>query len=73
MHRLPGDLGDPREVRGRELAPGLEHAEDPVLLRRQSEVADAPVERRDEALMREPEQVSEVRLRPGVGLRLGGA
>jgi hypothetical protein len=66
MHRLPGDLGDARQFGSRELGPGLEHAEDDVLLRGQPYFLQRILERSAEPLVGKPEQVAQVRLRSGV-------
>ena len=62
VHRLPRDLRDARELRGRELGPGLEHAEDDVLLRGESEVPQGVVEGGAESLVGESEEVAQVRV-----------
>ena len=65
MHRLPGDLRDAGKLGGGELRPGLEQAQDPVILRGQPEVLQFAVQQRPEALVREPEQVAQIRVWPG--------
>ena len=65
MHRLPRDLRDAGKLGGGQLGPGLEQAQDPVLLRGQPEVLQLDVQQRPEALVREPEQVAEIRVRLG--------
>ena len=65
MHRLPRDLRDAGKLGGGELRPGLEQAQDPVILRGQPEVLQFTVQQRPEALVREPEQVAEIRVWPG--------
>ena len=65
VHRLPRYLRDAGKLGGGQLGPGLEHAQDPVVLRGQPEVLQFAVQQRPEALVREPEQVAEIRVWPG--------
>ena len=53
---------DASKLGGGELGPGLEHAQDPVLLHGQPQVPQFTVQQRPEALVREPEQVAKVRV-----------
>jgi hypothetical protein len=62
VHRLPRDLRDAGKLGGGQLGPGPEHAQDPVLLRGQPEVLQFAVQQRPEALVREPEQVAQIRV-----------
>jgi len=65
VHRLPRDLRDAGELGGGQLGPGPEQAQDPVVLRGQPEVLQLAVQQRPEALVGEPEQVAQVRVRVG--------
>ena len=65
VHRLPRDLRDAGKLRGGQLGPGPEQAQDPVVLRGQPEVLQFAVQQRPEALVREPEQVAQIRVRLG--------
>src|ERR1700728_4359267 len=60
VHRLPRDLRDAGKLGDGELGPGLEDAQDPVLLRGQPKILQLAVQQRPEALVCEPEQVAEI-------------
>jgi hypothetical protein len=66
VHRLPRNLRDASKLGGGELGPGLEHAQDPVFLSGQPEVLQFALQQRPEALVREPEQVTEICVQLGV-------
>jgi hypothetical protein len=63
MHRLPRDLDDAGELGGRKLGPGLEHAQDRVLLRGQPDALESVLQQQTEALVRQAEEVAQVRFR----------